>query len=100
VSQPSVSRYLSKFVQILCANAHDYINFPLDDDQWLEKSSAANFKSAKMPGVIASVDGFHVLIKKPERNSAIYLNRKSLPSINCQVLIYLMSNLVHVCYHN
>jgi hypothetical protein len=100
ISQPSVSRYLDQFVDILCENAHNYIRFPLDDEVWLRKSAAKHYKKAKMPGVIGSIDGFHVLLKNPEKYDKIYLNRKSQASVNVMVNIHLFYYAFDLQYEN
>jgi len=86
ISQPSMSRIFTDFINAVCSVTQDYVKFPLEDQSWLRETASSFEAKANIPNVVGLVDGFHVLMKKPETNGDIFLNRdKKNASINVQV---------------
>ncbi|XP_045194322.2 putative nuclease HARBI1 [Mercenaria mercenaria] len=87
ISQPTVSRCISKVTDALCSPAfiRRHISFPVDQEE-VRKVNAGFFGVAGFPHVIDVIDGTHIQIKAPVVEEASYVNRMGYHSINTQVV--------------
>ncbi len=102
-SQATVCRSIHDVSRAFFMIAHDHINFPPNLLQvsdlifyWL-KTSFASFRIvqlkrefaeiARIPGIIACIDGTHIRIQRPHQHECAFVNRKGYHSINVQVCI-------------
>lgn len=84
ISQSSVCRSLSGFLDALLPHLHDLIKFPTNPDE-IRVQQMQFFQMYGMPHTVSLIDGTHIQIQGPVRNEHIYVNRKSYYSINTQI---------------
>lgn len=83
VSQPTVSRIVTKVSRPIAAYLPRFVHFP-DDIKFLQTEF---YNIARFPQVIGYIDCTHVRIKCPNQEQAmLYVNRKGFYSINVQVV--------------
>lgn len=82
MSKDTVWRCVLKVSKVLCSNIHNYIKWPepLQMDQSQQKFASI----VDLPGVIGAIDGCHIQISAPVRDSHCYINRKGYYSIILQ----------------
>ena len=86
ISQPSVSRIISRFSTIICRNVRNFIKFPSTPDD-LFRTKAAFYTKYRMPNVIGLIDGSLISIKGPSgEREPLYVSRKGGHAINVQVI--------------
>ena len=84
-SQSTMSRVLHRFVYAMKRHIADLIKFPIDNENWVERTNNFYVGKGNFPDVLGVVDGCHVVLKKPHIDGDAYYNRKGNVSINCQV---------------
>lgn len=87
VSQPTVSRVLTRVIDVLSSPdiVRQFIRFPTMDDQF--RRNSLQFQGiARFPNVIGVIDGTHIGIKAPHEHEEVFVNRKGVHSINVQVV--------------
>ena len=85
VSQPTVSRCISRVSRAVASMSHDIIRMPAEHEsmQVMEDFSGIG----NMPGIIGCIDCTHVVISKPPgEDSERYRNRKGRFSLNVQAV--------------
>ena len=83
-SQATVSKTMNCFLRVILSFRPEIVKFPDD----MEEVKCKFKRIANFPGVIGTIDGTHVEIRKPARvpQSEVYRNRKKTP-VNCQVVV-------------
>ena len=85
VSQPTVSRVFSSFVNSIVSKALQFIHMPRNEMEIAENTS--DFQQiAEMPKVVGAVDGSHIPMIAPAYDEYAYVNRKQFHSINMQAI--------------
>jgi len=85
VSQSTVSKVLSQFVDAMTAKASEYIYMPRNREE-IYKTKSDFYQIAQFPGIIGCVDGSHIPIIAPQENEFVYINRKNFHSVNVQAV--------------
>ena len=85
VSQPTVSKQLSLFTNVMAANASKYIYMPRNREE-IAKCKKDFYQLAGFPGIVGCVDGSHTPIVAPREDEFVYVNRKRFHSINIQAV--------------
>jgi len=86
ISQPSFSRIIHNFAQVLCRMTGQYIRFP-DSEADLAVIKQGFFQISGFPNIIGCADGSQFLIQAPSGDAEpLYINRKGLHSINVQIV--------------
>ena len=85
VSQPSVSRIITRIVNALCRPhiVHRFIQWPTQREDVIRKQQEF-YAIAQMPQIVALIDCTHVRIKTPSENEAAFVNRRGNHSVNVQ----------------
>lgn len=85
LSQPTISRVITKVSTAIASKANDFIYVPTDND--LAKAKQAFMDIAGFPGVAMCIDGTHIRIERPRSrdDDFQFMNRKNYYSINVQV---------------
>ncbi|XP_052790018.1 putative nuclease HARBI1 isoform X2 [Mya arenaria] len=79
VSQPTVSRVLTRVIDVLSSPdiVKQFIRFPTMDDQF--RRNSLQFQGiARFPNVIGVIDGTHIGIKAPHEHEEVFVNRKGV----------------------
>jgi hypothetical protein len=95
ISQPSMSRVITKVTESLLRHLQHVIVFP--EHYEVQRLSEEFYEIAQFPGVIGVIDGTHVWIQGPSFHEWRYVNRKNYYSINVQVVFdprYRFTNVV------
>ena len=85
LSQPTLSRIITKFTEALTRRVNQFISFPVDEAA-RRRTSQAFYALHGFPNVIGVIDGTHIAIKAPTRNEHLYGNRKTFHSLNVQLV--------------
>lgn len=87
LSQPSISRFLSKYTRILSQNLSlRYIQFPRTQNE-IEATKRDFLNQYGVPGLIGLVDGTHVKLSGLKREiEHRYVNRNGDHSLNVQIV--------------
>ena len=83
VSQPTVSRILSSFVDAVVDKAPLHIKMSSSSSE-IALVKNEFYQVARFPGVIGCIDGSHIPIIAPSEFEYAYVNRKGFHSINIQ----------------
>ncbi|XP_046384885.1 putative nuclease HARBI1 [Ischnura elegans] len=85
VSQPTVSRCVTKVTSSICDRLHQWINFPQTDNEMaaVQERFRAN---AGFPGIVGLIDCTHISIVTPAIHAEGYRNRKGYFSLNTQMV--------------
>ena len=85
VSQPTVSRVVSDFVNSIVSKASQFIYMPRSASEI--PGVISDFQAISgLPKVISAVDGSHIPMMAPSVNGYDYVNRKQFHSINMQAI--------------
>ena len=84
-SQSSVSRIIEDCTRVTLGFSKEVITFP-HTTEGRNQIRQRFFNYAGIPNVLGLIDGAHVEIKAPHIDEHIYVNRKSMHSINVQVV--------------
>jgi len=77
-------RVVRKVTRALFKVAHQFITWPSDEQA---KTVIKKFKeNSRFPNTIGAIDGMHIKIEAPKKNTADYVNRKRYHSIQLQIL--------------
>ncbi|XP_046396504.1 putative nuclease HARBI1 [Ischnura elegans] len=84
VSQPTVSRCVTKVTSSICDRLHQWIKFPQTDNEMaaVQERFRAN---AGFPGIVGLIDCTHISIVTPAIHAEGYRNRKGYFSLNTQM---------------
>lgn len=85
VSQPSISRAISRVLNQIVHLAPQYIQFPYNPGQQIAVKTGFH-SVAGLSNIIGAIDCTHVRIKAPSPDPFPYLNRKRFHSINVQII--------------
>lgn len=87
LSQPQISRYISKYTEIIVNNlAQVYVKFPSTENE-LETVKRDFNRKYGIPGIVGVVDGTHIILSAlPHNIEQPYVNRKGLHSLNVQIV--------------
>ncbi len=85
VSQSTVSRCFSLFVDRLSLKLNDFVIFPTEDDE-VRRIQQGFYQMNGFPQVVGLIDGSHVRILAPSEREGDYVNRKRYHSINVQAV--------------
>ena len=83
VSQPTVSRILSSFVDAVVDKVPLHIKMPSSSSE-IALVKNEFYQVARFPGAIGCIDGSHIPIIAPSEFEFAYINRKGFYSINVQ----------------
>ena len=86
ISQPTVSKVLSNFMDSLISKKESFIYMPNDSDAVILKQQF--YSLARFPGIIGAIDGSHVPIIAPKEDEHLFVNRKNFHSTNVQVCAF------------
>ena len=84
MTQPTVSKEMSQFVDAITAKASKYIYLPRNRE--VAKIKNDFYMVAEFPGIVGCVDGSHILIVAPHLDELVYVNRKGFHSLNIQAV--------------
>ncbi|XP_064646160.1 putative nuclease HARBI1 [Lineus longissimus] len=84
LSQPTISRIVTRVTDALASRARDFIKFPLDDASLDAIKEGFYTDRHRMPNVVGVVDGSLVQIKAPSVNEPANVCRKGFHAINVQ----------------
>lgn len=85
VSQPSISRAITKVTFALYRKALREVKMPVNADE-IRHIKTAFFRVARMPNTVGLIDCTHVAIKAPKDEEELYINRKNYHSLNVQAV--------------
>ena len=85
VSQPTVSRVFSSFVNSIVSKASQFIHMPRNEMEIAKNISDFQLITG-MPKVVGAVDGSHISMIAPAYDEYAYVNRKQFHSINMQAI--------------
>ena len=85
VSQPTVSRVFSSFVNSIVSKASQFIHMPRNEME-IAKNISDLQQIAGIPKVVGAVDGSHIPMIAPTYGEYAYVNRKQFYSINMQAI--------------
>ena len=85
ISQPTVSRIISKVIKVIASRRAQFIKFPPREEEFSIRNDF--YSLAGFPGVIGCIDCTHIAIQSPGgENAELYRNRKGYFSINVQAV--------------
>ena len=84
LSQPTLSRIVTRVTDALARRARQFINFPFDDASLDRIKEGFYTDRHRIPNVLGVVDGSLVQIKAPSINEQAYVGRKGFHAINVQ----------------
>ena len=87
VTQPTVSRVLSAFVNSIVSKAPQYIILYMSRNETEISRTVSDFQQISgMPVVLDAIDGSHIPMIAPSIDEYAYVNRKQYHSINMQAI--------------
>lgn len=83
VGKATAWRAVKRVVKAICKLRSNFIQWPTEQEAFYTSNRIE--RRYKFPGVLGAVDGTHIKIPSPKRDSQSYINRKGVYSIQLQV---------------
>ncbi|XP_032689038.1 putative nuclease HARBI1 [Odontomachus brunneus] len=96
VGKGTAWRIVQKVINTLYTNVRTFIRWPNREEAEQTMETIENRYS--FPGVIGAVDGTHIKIIAPQYHSESYINRKGFCSIQLQVRVNVIYNILILIY--
>ncbi|XP_071576948.1 putative nuclease HARBI1 isoform X2 [Temnothorax nylanderi] len=84
VGKATAWRAVKRVVKAICKLRSNFIQWPTEQEAFYTSNRIE--RKYKFPSVIGAVDGTHIKIPSPKRDSQSYINRKGVHSIQLQVI--------------
>ncbi|XP_062375194.1 putative nuclease HARBI1 [Sardina pilchardus] len=96
ISQASVSRCLTQFVDAMLAHTRQFVKMP-ETPAERRRIKLGFHRVAGFPNIVGAIDCTHISIRTPSVNENVYRDRKRWHSINVQVLCDHDTRILSIC---